>query len=241
MLDTLPRPFGKFSPNGAHLLLTEHALDTAAVFIQLSRTPSGFPHFSDAQRLRLTALSYLHDVGKCQFGYQSRYWPDADAEAVTGHIWEAAPLVLDAAAQAIPDWWVLLQDIAQWGTDLDGTLRYLVAALSYSETRLTPAGYLAHSPNHLCGLWRNPVSHENLAESIGVFRKTFSGAFGEAAGLPDFDAHRERFRLLVGVADTLASRETLFPLGERRDFPRKDAAVAAREHFLREYPELPPL
>ena len=83
-----PFPWGKLShlPDGAvrtHPLL-DHMTDVAAVLETLLHLPgvkraleraAGRP-LSAVDRARLAVLTFLHDVGKANAGFQVRYWPE---------------------------------------------------------------------------------------------------------------------------------------------------------------------
>ena len=78
-------PWGKFDANaGTRHHLAHHCADVAACFLHLVRLPvlrerlnrAAGTALTDLQLARLSALVFLHDVGKLHPGFQARGWPD---------------------------------------------------------------------------------------------------------------------------------------------------------------------
>nr|WP_010399199.1 CRISPR-associated helicase/endonuclease Cas3 [Paracoccus sp. TRP] len=96
--------WGKFSPILGHHHLGHHCADVAAVFqLLLSRRPYRLKAEAALGRILnpteigcLTALAFLHDIGKLAPGFQAKIWPRKGHLATIGHLeagwlWAEAP------------------------------------------------------------------------------------------------------------------------------------------------------
>src|SRR3990172_10247959 len=112
--------WGKLDPaSGAFLPLADHCIDFASVFralcdlpaIRRSLSPLADPIVFD----RLAVLALLHDLGKCNTGFQARR--DPNARNTAGHVMETAALFYDAELRTKLIAALGLDDMTSWFAD----------------------------------------------------------------------------------------------------------------------------
>ena len=124
------------------LAFVDHSVDVAACFRELCRIPSVARalDFAAGRQLRdmdidrLSVLALLHDVGKCNHGFQAK--ADPSARRVAGHVRELAPLFDDAdLAQRLAEV-VDLEATSQWFDRAEGFTQMMLASVSHHGTQL---------------------------------------------------------------------------------------------------------
>lgn len=226
----------------AMLPLAHHCIDVASVFRALCdlsairhRLAVFLPHGDTGTVIldRLAVIALLHDLGKCNVGFQAKR--DPCAKNTAGHIRETAPLFLDEtlsgkAAEAIG-----LGDMTTWFADLDGLPRLLLASISHHGK---PAfDWNAADGNAFRAMLRHWHPDNALDPFVGlselgeIARRAFPSAFQESAPRISVAIELEHhFAGLVMLADWLGShREAFFPFkheGDRVEWSRQQAKKA---------------
>jgi CRISPR-associated endonuclease/helicase Cas3 len=224
------------------LSLTDHCIDVASVFRELCDLPAirrnldheaGRP-LTGIDLERLTVFALLHDIGKCNHGFQAKENPRA--RNVAGHVREVAALLAneDLRAQAVVA--LGLEDMQGWFHDPESDLlRMILASVSHhgqpgfvldALDRLEAARYAT--------FWRKEGAYDPfapLAQLGRAAREAFPRAFdGQAEALELTPALEHRFAGLLMLADWLGShREAFFPFhqeGSRIPWARRQARRA---------------
>ena len=235
--DGEPAPWGKTRADGTRHPLIDHCLDVAVVIRSLLdiETLSRVSIYDHRQKDRLAALAFLHDIGKCNWGFQAKANPDAKDTA--GHVLEAMTL-LCALHDAWPDEWrTLVMDMAGWFTQGDeGALQMLIAAISHHGRPMSLNDYEALGGHRLTCYWKpNRDQHPLRALSglVQAVRCTFPAAF--ASGIPPIDATatlQQRFAGLVMLSDWIGSDTQFFPYRASTEEKRAEFAQAAAVRAL---------
>ena len=234
--DGEPAPWGKSRADGAWHPLIDHCLDVALVLRSLLdiETLARMSIFDRRQKDRLAVLAFLHDMGKCNWGFQAKAKPDAKDTA--GHVLEAMTL-LCALHDAWPDEWrALVMDMAGWFTQGDeGALQMLVAAISHYGRPMSLNDYEALGGHRLTCYWKSNRDQHPLRALSGLsqaVRRVFPAAF--ESGVPPINATatlQQRFAGLVMLADWIGSDTRFFPyrasIEEKRAEFAQDASVRA--------------
>lgn len=222
------------------LPLADHCTDVASVFhalckqrailrtlsIAIGREPTS----SDIDRL--SVLAFLHDLGKCNRGFQAKAL--RNPQRVAGHVREIAPLLYDAELSerflAAIDYDATL---VHWCDGEEGTLRMLLASVSHHGKPIELDDIHVHAQRSLwtSGEDRDPIG--DIASLMAQARDLFPGAFSPSAPpLTASAALQHRFAGLVMLADWLGSHaEGFFPF-HADDRPRAEFAREAAEHAL---------
>lgn len=233
----------EFSPSGdlnAWLSLRDHCIDVAMVFrsildlpIVRRRLSLPMPLLTETQCDRLAVLAFLHDLGKCNAGFQARR--DPAAQNTAGHVIETSALFCDEnlrteAARALG-----LDGLASWFDSPDGCYRMLLAAL-FHHGRPVYTHDICDS-NHIDRLklhWKQRNGLDpfvGLTELSSTAREAFPAAYEEIAPPISVTTELEhRFAGLVMLADWLGShRDAFFPFeheGNRIEWSRYQARKA---------------
>ncbi len=219
--------------------LEAHSADVAAVMEALLRLPTVGRRLSMAagrsERAgldettiqRLCLLAALHDMGKCNNGFQARWSPGA---AMVGHVDEVAwlmergamPLV-DAFCDALD-----MSTLEAWGVDRD-----LIDAVLAHHGR--PAR--GDRPFVRADVWKASVDRDPIARVASLAasaRRWFPQAsLGVGAPLPTEPAFQHAFAGLLMLADWIGSDTAFFPMmdglcdieGSRRNARRAIASI----------------
>lgn len=224
------------------LSLVDHCIDVASVFRALCNLPAVRRNLdseagntlSDIHMDRLAVFALLHDLGKCNWGFQAKADPKAGPTA--SHIREVSPLLFveglrERAVQALG-----LEDMAGWFAEPDMDLFHLLlAAVSHhGEPAFEFSLDGSIQVDHWAGFWRKHNGYDPfaaLAELGQAAREAFPQAFqGQADPLSLTPALEHRFAGLLMLADWLGShREAFFPFhqeGSRIPWARAQAAKA---------------
>ncbi|MDX2266442.1 MAG: CRISPR-associated helicase Cas3' [Hyphomicrobiales bacterium] len=220
--------WGKRHGSGGELLLVNHCADVAAVALSLMRLPSwrkrlerlAERQLTDIDLARLGALSFLHDVGKANVGFQAKRFPDLAArhewlrgsgigDGDCGHTAIALCLLAHdfrkEFAARIP-----LVEIDEWnGRDL------WLASISHHGDPIwrTPDQINTRARRAFVTPWKGYAPLDALSALGESVRRWFPAAFVAAQPLPDAAAFVHAFSGVVSLADWIASgaRETAFP------------------------------
>lgn len=226
------------------LSLTDHCVDVASVFRELCdlrairrnldrEAEAGRPLTGiDLDRLAVFAL--LHDMGKCNHGFQAK--EDPRAKQVAGHVREVAALLLHEGLRARAVEALGLEEMAGWFRSPDRDLcRMILAAVSHhGQPAFTWEMDGSLDVDHWAGFWRNKGAYDPfspLTELGCAAREAFPLAFhrqGEPLELTPALEHR--FAGLLMLADWLGShREAFFPFhqeGSRIPWAHRQAKKA---------------
>ena len=219
--------------------LVDHSADVAAVLMALVDQPTiaarlarlgGLAELSPVMRTRLSALAFLHDIGKANRGFQARFDPLAPT---VGHIDQLA--------------WV-------FGPDGEPVLERLYAVLGLDRMEAWFEGdsareWLAAALAHHGRPWRLPDPPPSSAHwqqkgvddpvaRLAPMRKAldlwFAPAFKAGAPLPDRPAMIHAFAGLLMLADWLGSDEGRFPFANGEDPERWQFAKTTGRAALRD-------
>jgi CRISPR-associated endonuclease/helicase Cas3 len=226
------------------LSLADHCIDVAAVFRELCNLTAIRRNMErDASQPltaihldRLAVFALLHDLGKCNRGFQAKANPEAKAKDVAGHVQEVASLLFveDLRVRACD---VLgLEEMTGWFSDPDTDLfRVLLAAVSHhGQPAFTCDLIGAINVDRSARYWQEQDGYDPFA-ALEELRQTTKAAFpdafrGQADALPLTQALEHRFAGLLMLADWLGShREAFFPFhpqGDRIPWARKQARKA---------------
>lgn len=223
------------------LSLADHCVDVASVFRALCDLPSIRRSLGDLlpgegrdiALDRLAVMALLHDLGKCNVGFQAKRNPSATNTA--GHARETAPLFFDEALSGKAGEALGLADMTPWFTEADGAGRLLLAAISHHGK--PPFDWNSGDGNATRApirLWRPDGEldpFDGLRDLGMVARRAFPLAFCASATPMSASIELEhRFAGLVMLADWLGShREAFFPFkhdGDRIAWSRQQARKA---------------
>ncbi|GIX30352.1 MAG: CRISPR-associated helicase/endonuclease Cas3 [Porticoccaceae bacterium] len=188
-----------------------------------------------AQQLaRLAVIAFLHDFGKCNFGFQAK--ADPEARETAGHVLEALALLWELQDVWPPQWTRLITDIAGWFRDEEQALQMLVASLSHHGRPVSWNDYGGRGGDTAARWWRPTADYDPLGaldELARAARQAFPDAFTD--DVPPIDAtpeFQQRSAGLVMLADWIGSDTQFFPYRHgdeaRQVFARKAAERALR-------------
>lgn len=224
------------------LPLADHCIDVAAVFRQLAEQNGIYRSLAAAAGRvlssidldRLAVFAHLHDLGKCNWGFQVRFDPRASDTA--GHVREVLALLYDSRlSEAFVDS-ADLRTLAVW-FDEERTLGAYLHVLLAHHGRPNPAPLSEADTDRTARFWEprggiDPFA--GIAELLSEARSAFPGAFVDhAEPLPNTVAFQHRFAGLLMLADWLGSHsEGFFPFTHtapnRKAFADKAAAHAIK-------------
>ncbi|WP_245753943.1 CRISPR-associated helicase Cas3' [Aquisalimonas asiatica] len=234
------------------LPLEHHCIDVASVFRALCELPAIYRSLCAAsgQDLstrhldRLAVFALLHDLGKCNHGFQAK--ADLDAHDTAGHVREVAPLFYDEELSASFARVIEIEVLASWLAEPQDVGPLLIASLSHHGR---PVEFDSHNWQAYRRYWlpdeiRNPVGA--ISGLVQAAHDTFPDAFTEPGDPINASMGlQHRFAGLLMLADWLGSHsEGFFPFhhqaSTRAVFAREAAAQAlvtvgldvgnAREH-----------
>ncbi|HDK02780.1 MAG TPA: CRISPR-associated helicase Cas3' [Gammaproteobacteria bacterium] len=223
----------------AWLSLEHHCTDVAAVFRCLCGLPgprralnrAAGIELADAHLDRLSVFAFLHDIGKCNRGFQAK--ADPDAVRTAGHVRETGVFFsyderLQQKLRAALDF----QTIGPWFPKADEEgLRLLLASISHHGKPVE----FQETETHLHRVFwaddgvRDPIA--DIAHLARAARAMFPGADATVPPMSATPALQHRFAGLVMLADWLGSHaESFFPFvhgnAPRAEFARSAAARA---------------
>ncbi|EGV50073.1 CRISPR-associated helicase/endonuclease Cas3 [endosymbiont of Riftia pachyptila] len=236
MKETSPNAFGKLQRNEEGIIsawhtLTDHQTDVAACFEHLCRCHNirRALETTAEQKLqprdisRLSALVFLHDLGKANSGFQAKRWTrdklPQEWPLPAGHGIEASKIfsadVPTSLAERLP-----IEAMDSWG---EAVLSLLIASISHHGR---PIDFESTS-NWNPAIWK-PVTDcngniiydpESVLQQIGeLMVALYPNAFEPAGNdLPDTPAFGHLFAGLVQLADWISSDTDFFPYAKENE------------------------
>lgn len=235
-------PWAKYDPqSGAQHPLWAHSTDVASVFealLEMPRLARLGPSLCAVQRARLCVLAYLHDMGKCNWGFQVK------AEAVrarlgagrsvqAGHVLEALYLLQHDDLLGEPSR-ALLQALCDWFSGPEQAVQMLLAALSHHGK---PLRWQEEGVHYLGGYWQAANGYEPLRALDALCSSAhhlYPAAFSADAAPIDAGAKfQQRFAGLLMLADWIGSDTQFFPFQDPTRPEPHLAHLAERAAFAR--------
>ncbi len=236
--------WGKFKNDGDSLHyhhLAHHCMAVAAIFDRLCRLPvirnrletaANSKKLCKIQFSRLSALVFLHDVGKLHPRFQARGWPsDLWNGPKCGHRQEGwAFLSLASQWREHPFHQTLARILCEWGEEVQPLIH---AVLAHHGRPVTPP------PDPTLNEW--DISSVSLhydwrAESRKfdeAFKRWFSEAFtSKQIQMPNAPRFHHEFAGLVTLADWIGSDDRFFPFKESLDLNYNDYAYQRAKSTL---------
>ncbi len=237
------RAFGKLerdnldAVSGWHPLI-DHMIDVAACFeclsachsIRRAMVKAAGRELDERDIARLSVLSFLHDIGKANSGFQAKRWknkPDVPREWPyhAGHGIEGIRLFETEAQKSIAS---LIEKICEWG---DASEPLLIASISHHGRPLkkdNPGDWNKNIWKAVAGSYAPASVLTEIGERAeAIFPQAFELG-GEP--LPDAHAFAHLFAGLVQLADWLGSDTNFFPfsvIDEDRSVTAKEKARKA--------------
>lgn len=229
--------WGKLSDDReSQLSLADHCVDVACVFRALCDLPAIRRSLGvDATAMdRLAVFALLHDLGKCNIGFQAKR--DPNARNIAGHVKETAALLYDLELAPKACATLGLEEMSSWfivpETDI---YRMLLAAVFHHgkpafDYNIADGIAIGNHKKH----WQprdNLDPFDGLKELGEIARCAFPNAFkGNAPPIEVSVELEHRFAGLVMLADWMGShRESFFPFeheGNRIEWSRRQARKA---------------
>jgi CRISPR-associated endonuclease/helicase Cas3 len=188
-----------------------------------------------AQKDRLAVIAYLHDLGKCNAGFQAKADPKSGQTA--GHVMEAMALLLDLHDIWPDEWLALIEEICSWFSSEEQAAQMLLASLSHHGRPVSENDYRASGINRAVKfLWRPRNGYDPMAALAALAegaRAAFPAAF--ASDVPPIQATpalQQRFAGLVMLADWIGSDTQFFPYRASAEEDRLALARAAAQRAL---------
>lgn len=199
------------------LPLEHHCTDVAAVFRGLCELPGPRRALERACGVALTSahldrfavLAFLHDIGKCNRGFQSKAVQTVSLKA--GHIRELALFFADETWQRSLLDAIAFADLEGWFTEPEGVLRMLLASVSHHGEPIDIRNVDTH---HLPRLWQADRERDPMRDMAGLTAeagKLYPAAFSTPVSPLHCTAPlQHRFAGLVMLADWLGSHADAF-------------------------------
>lgn len=227
--------WGKCGPDGKRHPLVDHCLDVALVFRALLDIENVARLGELDQRLkdRLAIIAFLHDLGKCNWGFQAK--ADPQARDTAGHVLEALTLLSELEQQWPATWRELLADLCGWfGGDGEAAMAMLLAAISHHGRPVSGNDYQASGAARAVRYWKPAHGYDPMGALVALAqaaRQAFPAAFQpDGAPLVATPVLQHRFAGLVMLADWIGSDTQFFPY---RASPNEDRAALARDAAAR--------
>lgn len=219
------------------LPLAEHCIDVASAFLAACNTQGVQRALAHAlgnrptavQLERLATLAFLHDIGKCNHGFQAK--ARSDATDTAGHVRELSALFCEPDLHAAFLKNIAYTELASWFEGDETALRMLLASISHHGKPIEIDQENAHRFRRFWSPREGVDPLADLASLLNVARHAFPHAFSESAPrIPDNAGLQHRFAGLVMLADWLGSHQGFFPFhhgpGPRLAFAQRAAAKA---------------
>lgn len=225
------------------LSLADHCLDVGMVFRELCELPAirralnraAGIRLSSRQLDRLGVFAFAHDLGKCNWGFQAKQYPQE--RIIAGHIRETLPLFFNSVLAEEFCRIFECDQLAGWVDGRESVFRLFLAAISHHGR---PAFTMEDAISLDCGaaakFWKpnkalNPM--DGLRELFETAGNAFPAAFEDKVEpIPATETLQHRFAGLVMLADWLGSHsEAFFPFqhtGNRIDWSCHQAKRALK-------------
>ncbi|MCX7167488.1 MAG: CRISPR-associated helicase Cas3' [Rhodocyclales bacterium] len=231
--------WGKLSEDHSQQLpLADHCVDVASVFRALCDLPAirrSLGLGENARRMdRLAVFALLHDLGKCNAGFQAKR--DLNARDIAGHVKETAALLYDEALGPMASEALGLEKMWSWFGNPETDLPRMLLAAVFHHGKPAFKDDIGQS-NEIDRLKRHWLPRDGINPFDGLkelgetARHAFPNAFrGNASPIEVNIELEHRFAGLVMLADWLGShRESFFPFeheGDRIEWSRRQARKA---------------
>ncbi len=243
------------------LPLSDHCLDVAMVFRNLVELPGirkniekavGKP-LSNTQCERLAVIAFLHDLGKCNIGFQAKR--DHLARNTAGHVREVAPLFFEEKLAVNAYEALGLQDMTGWFSEEEDLHRMLLASVfHHGKPAFDWNAADSADTRAMIKYWKSTHDldpFDGLRALGEAARSVFPEAFQKKSEAIKVNVALEHhFAGLIMLADWLGSHsEAFFPFeheGDRIEWSRQQAKKAlaavgldvtqARSHIARRFP-----
>lgn len=228
--------WGKLSDDRtSSLSLADHCIDVASVFRALCDLPAirrGLGLEINATVMdRLAVFALLHDLGKCNTGFQTKR--DLNARDIAGHVKETAALLYDTELGPRASEALGLEEMCSWFDNPEADLPRMLLAAVFHHGKPAFKDDIGQS-NEIDRLKRHWLPRDGidpfdgLKELGNTTRRAFPNAFRTNAPPIEITIELEhRFAGLVMLADWLGShREAFFPFeheGDRIEWSRRQA------------------
>lgn len=240
-----PRLWGKLKKNDDGdvedwLPLVDHCTDVASVFHALCRqeaiaralTRAAGRQLSSIDIDRLSVLAFLHDIGKCNHGFQAKAL--ANPARTAGHVRELSAFFYDEGLHSQFLDAIDYPALETWFDVEDGALRMLLASVSHhgKPIELDDTAVHRQKPLWLEVNGADPIA--DIATLLATARAVFPDAFMTSAPpLSATPALQHRFAGLVMLADWLGSHaEGFFPFQHDRTSRAEFAREAAGRSLM---------
>ncbi len=226
--------------------LVDHCIDVAFTFRRIVAIPAfrrrletaaGHP-FADQQLERLAVVAMLHDIGKCNRGFQAKQ--DPTVKVTAGHVLEGAALLVHEDLQNL---WptslrVMAEEMSSWFcAGPSQALELLVAAVSHHGRPISFNDVDANPDRAPERWWRasNGIDPtRGIDELMAGARQAFPAAFARGGTCMDATAAlQQRFAGLVMLADWIGSDTAFFPYRADDAEDRVALATAAADRAIR--------
>jgi len=238
--------WGKFHRDGQSvscLSLVAHCIDVAIVFRTLVTLPGirrAFHHaagrtLTDVDLDRLAVLSYFHDLGKSNLGFQFKVFDPGAAKA--GHIQELIAIIGDEHLSARLSNALDIETLLGWSPPEcpEALESLLLASWSHHGRPVNPAGEMGGRSYLARHQWWRAKDGWDPFDSVRQLRDTativFPNAFGPGGQpLPISPRFQHVFAGLVMLSDWLGSHPQYFPIQQTGKAERlaKDKEIIPR-------------
>jgi len=247
--------WGKFdatNPNRAIHPLEDHSLDVSVVFHRLCEsTLMGQMLLAHLEKCsadetiiwvdRFTVLAFLHDLGKCNWGFQSKRFEQA--RETTGHSIEGASFFGTSSIRSgwPAEWKAFIRDASDWFLEKDQALfELLIASVSHHGKPISSHNIDAVlRPDRWWKRYRLPDGTAiNPMDGIAMLsvaaRSAFPRAFErDVRPISAPPAFQQRFAGMLMLADWIASDTQFFRYRSGAEENRRVVAESSAERALR--------
>lgn len=221
MNSPVPDIWGKLKSMGDKVTwhpLRDHCLDVALVLrtlldllvIAQRMNVCAGTHLLAQQKDRLAVIAFLHDVGKCNWGFQAKANPASRVTA--GHVLEAAGLLRNPAPP--PAWRNAITEMCGWfAHGEDDLVAALLASISH-HGRPVSLNDLCAVPGDPARWWRphDGIDPMQAVDDLALAaREAFPAAFRPSQPMAWPPAFQHQFAGLLMLADWIGSDTSYFP------------------------------
>ncbi len=200
--------------------LAHHSMDVAATFLRMSDLPvirnrmetAAGSSLTERQRWQLSALVFLHDIGKLHPGFQAKKWPnDICPGPRRGHLREGWAFLLLACQWPEHPFHDTMQEIITWVPSATHAQSLFAAVIAHHGSPIS----MPDDPS-ISGDWdrAGPPDYDWRSEARvmdSMLRLWFQRAFeGTGSLLPDSPRFYHCFAGFLALADWIGSDERFF-------------------------------